>query len=184
MQREDKCTFRLFFALSFPFTVQFLAMCIIRALTATATITTCSKILPRHCACSLSHKVHKSAVPELELELEQIAFHRHFSTFERCSAMLSDRIWWKYLNREIPGCCYCCFVIVLTSDGSESLGWLAGCQARKLSSVPMRNSACWVFTYTSAVGACFWRWRLITSHRNLFGSPRRTLFKSTRHYLH
>lgn len=128
MQREDKCTFRLFFALSFPFTVQFLAMCIIRALTATATITTCSKILPRHCACSLSHKVHKSAVPELELELEQIAFHRHFSTFERCSAMLSDRIWWNYLNREIPGCCYC-FVIVLTSDGLMDLNpsacWLA-----------------------------------------------------------
>lgn len=34
--------------------------------------------------CMLSHKVHKSAVPELELELklQQIAFHRHFSTFE------------------------------------------------------------------------------------------------------
>lgn len=48
-------------------------------------------------------------------------------------------------NTFLPGC----FVFV---DVWRLCGSLAGCQYRKLSAVACPNSACWVFTYTSAVG--------------------------------
>lgn len=159
LAEEDKHTFRLFFGLSFPFTVKFQAICIIRALTTT---TTAAEQQAQHAAAMLSMLSLIKTISQ-PVEREQIAFHRHFSSFERCSAMFWQHADLAKVSQSRNT--YLAAWFSLTSDGCVDI-WLA---AKAENWVP--NSACWVFTYTSAVGLFLTLLVNNISQWNLFGSP-------------
>lgn len=164
---EDKHTFRLYFGLSFPFTVQFEAMCIIRALTTTTTTTEeqqAQKAAAMLCMLSLLIKTISQPSRDRANRLSQAFFE-----------------FWTMLSNALAGYGFGESISIekylptwlLRFRWRLTAVWisLAGCQCRKLSAVACPNSACWVFTYTSAVGLFLTLLVNNISLRNLFGSP-------------
>lgn len=105
------------------------------------------------------HKDHKSASRERANRLSQ-AFFEFWTMLSNVLAAcgFGESI---SIEKYLPGCC----LFSLTSDGCVDI-WLA---AKAENWVP--NSACWVFTYTSAVGLFLTLLVNNISQWNLFGSP-------------